>query len=143
MQLDLRTLFIVLVILYACLGFVCLFLPYRMPGSHAVTNWGYGLLALAAGTGGSRCAALPRFHLGCPGQFTGLASFLFVLRGVAPARGQRSNVFGWSVVAVSALLLVYFTYTQPDTRIRIVIVSVAIAILVVRPVIALIAAVPG
>ena len=47
MQLDLRTLFIVLAILYSCLGLVCLFLPYRTPGSHAVTNWGYGLLALA------------------------------------------------------------------------------------------------
>ena len=54
MQLDLRTLFVVLVILYACLGLVCLFLPYRLAGSHAVTYWGYGLLALAAGFGGIR-----------------------------------------------------------------------------------------
>jgi holin-like protein len=37
------------VTLYACLGFVCLLLPYRMPGSQAVTQWGYSLLALAAG----------------------------------------------------------------------------------------------
>ena len=33
MQFDLRTLFIVLAILYACLGLVCLYLPYRTPGS--------------------------------------------------------------------------------------------------------------
>jgi len=144
MQLDLRTLFIVLVILYACLGFVCLFLPYRMPGSHAVTSWGYGLLALAAGTGGIALRGIaPDLISVVLANVLVLASFLFVLRGVAPARGQRSNVFGWSVVAVSALLLSYFTYMQPDTRIRIVIVSVAIAILMVRPVIALIAAVPG
>ena len=144
MQLDLRTLFIVLVILYACLGFVCLFLPYRMPGSHAVTQWGYGLLALAAGLGGLALrGAVPDFISVILANALILVAFLFVLGSVRQGRGSASSGFAWSAVAVSVLLLAYFTYVQPDTRVRIVISSVAMALLVVRPVIALIAAVPG
>lgn len=144
MQLDLRTLFIVLVTLYACLGFVCLLLPYRMPGSHAVTQWGYCLLALAAGVGGLALrGVVPDLISVILANALILAAFLFVLRSVGQGRGPAPSGFGWSVVAVSVLLLAYFTYMQPDTRIRIVIASVAMAILVVRPVVALIAAVPG
>jgi len=144
MQLDLRTLFIVLVTLYACLGFVCLFLPYRMPGSHAVTQWGYGLLALAAGVGGLALrGVVPDLISVILANALILAAFLFVLSSVRQGRGPAPSGFGWSVVAVSVLLLAYFTYMQPDTRIRIVIASVAMAILVVRPVVALIAGVPG
>ena len=144
MQLDLRTLFIVLVILYACLGFVCLFLPYRMPGSHAVTQWGYGMLALSAGVGGFALrGVVPDLISVILANALILAAFLFVLRSVQQGRGPAPSGFGWSVVAVSVLLLAYFTYMQPDTRIRIVIASVAMAILVVRPVVVLIAAVPG
>ncbi len=142
MQLDLRTLFIVLVILYACLGFVCLFLPYRMPGSHAVTNWGYGMLALAAGMGGLALrGVVPDFISVVLANAMILVSFLFVLAGVRQGRGPGSNAFGWSVVGVSVLLLAYFTYVQPHTRIRIVTSSLAMAMLVVPPATALLRAV--
>ena len=144
MQLDLRTLFIVLVTLYACLGFVCLLLPYRMPGSQAVTQWGYGLLALAAGMAGLALrGVIPDLISVILANASILAAFLFVLSSVRQGRGPAPSGFGWSVVAVSVLLLAYFTYMQPDTRIRIVIASVAMALLVVRPVVALIAGVPG
>ena len=143
MQLDLRTLFIVLMILYACLGFVCLLLPYRMPGSHAVTNWGYGMLALAAGSGGIALrGVLPDFFSVILANALILVSFPFVLRSVSPGRGRGASAFGWSVVAVSVLLLSYITYMQSGTRIRIVILSIAMVILVIQPVLALIA-VPG
>ena len=144
MQFDLRTLFMVLVILYACLGFVCLFLPYRMPGSHALANWGYAMLALAAGSGGIALrGVVPDLVSVILANALVLVSFLFVLRSVRQERGRRWNAFGWSVVGVSMLLLSYFTYLQPDTRIRIVVCSLAMAILVVQPAVALIAAVPG
>src|SRR5512140_2392143 len=114
MQLDLRTLFTVLVILYACLGFVCLFLPYRMPGSHAVTQWGYGLLALAAGLGGLALrGAVPDFISVILANALILVTFLFVLASVRQGRGPGSSGFGWSVVGVSVLLLAYFTYMHP------------------------------
>ncbi len=144
MQLDLRTLFIVLAILYACLGFVCLFLPYRTPGSHAVTNWGYGLLALAAGTAALALrGAIPDYITIDLANALILAAFLFILRGVWPGRESGSNAFGWSVVGAAVLLLWYFTHFQPDTRARIVVSSAAMALLVVQPIAALIAAVPG
>ncbi len=144
MQLDLRTLFIVLAILYACLGFVCLFLPYRTPGSHAVTNWGYGLLALAAGTAALVLrGAIPDYITIDLANVLILAAFLFILRSVRPGREWGSNAFGWSVVGAAVLLLWHFTYLQPDTRARIVVSSAAMALLVVQPVAALIAAVPG
>ena len=144
MQLDLRTLFIVLAILYACLGFVCLFLPYRTPGSHAVTNWGYGLLALAAGTAALALrGAIPDYITIDLANALILAAFLFILRSVRPGQESGWNAFGWSVVGVAVLLLWYFTYLQPDTRARIVVSSAAMALLVVQPVAALVAAVPG
>src|SRR5487761_1898737 len=144
MQLDLRTLFIVLAILYACLGFVCLFLPYRTPGSHAVTNWGYGLLALAAGTVALalRGAIADYITIDLANALI-LAAFLFILRSVRPGEQWGSDAFGWSVVGAAVLLLWYFTYLQPDTRARIVVSSAAMALLVIQPVAALIAAVPG
>jgi diguanylate cyclase (GGDEF)-like protein len=143
MQLDLRTLFIVLAILYACLGFVCLFLPYRTPGSHAVTNWGYGLLALAAGTAAlALLGAIPDYISIDLANALILAAFLFILRSVRPGPEWGSNVFGWSVVGAAVLLLWHFTYLQPETRARIVVSSAAMALLVVQPVAALIAAVP-
>ncbi len=144
MQLDLRTLFIVLVILYACLGFVCLFLPYRMPGSHAVTNWGYGMLALAAGAGGIALRGIvPDFASIVLANGLILVAFLFILGSVRQGRGPGSNAFGWSVIGAAVLLLAFFTYVQPDTRIRIVASSLAIAILVVQPASALLQAVTG
>ena len=144
MQLDLRTLFIVLVILYSCLGFVCLFLPYRTPGSHAVTDWGYGLLALAAGTAGLALrGTVSDFITIDLANALILVAFLFILRSVQQGRESGSNVFGWSVVGVAVLVLWYFTYLQPDARVRIVVSSAAMALLVVQPVAALIAAVPG
>ena len=140
MQLDLRTLLIVLVILYACLGFVCLLLPFRIPGSHAVTSWGYGMLTLAAGMAGIALrGVLPDFVSVILANALILVSFLFVLRGVSPGRVQGASAFGWSVVAASMLLLSYATYLQSGVRIRIVILSLAMAILVVQPVLALIA----
>ena len=144
MQLDLRTLFIVLAILYACLGLVCLFLPYRTPGSHAVTNWGYGLLALAAGTVALalRGAIADYITIDLANALI-LAAFLFILRSVRPGEQWGSDAFGWSVVGAAVLLLWYFTYLQPDTRARIVVSSAAMALLVIQPVAALIAAVPG
>jgi diguanylate cyclase (GGDEF)-like protein len=144
MQLDLRTLFIVLAILYACLGLVCLFLPYRTPGSHAVINWGYGLLALAAGTAALALrGAIPDYITIDLANALILAAFLFILRSVRPGPQWESNVLGWSVVGAAVLLLWHFTYLQPDTRARIVVSSAAMALLVVQPVAALIAAVPG
>ena len=144
MQLDLRTLFIVLAILYACLGFVCLFLPYRTPGSHAVTNWGYGLLVLAAGTAALALrGAIPDYITIDLANALILAAFLFILRSVRQGQESGSNAFGWSVVGAAVLLLWYFTYLQPDTRARIAVSSGAMALLVVQPVAALIAAVPG
>ncbi len=144
MQLDLRTLFIVLAILYACLGFVCLFLPYRTPGSHAVTNWGYGLLALAAGTAALVLrGAIPDYITIDLANALILAAFLFILRSVRPGQQWGSNALGWSVVGAAVLLLWYFTYLQPDMRARIAVSSAAMALLVVQPVAALIAAVPG
>ncbi|MFA5912463.1 MAG: GGDEF domain-containing protein [Burkholderiales bacterium] len=144
MQLDLRTLFIVLVILYACLGFVCLFLPYRMPGSHAVTNWGYGMLALAAGAGGIALRGIvPDFVSIVLANGSILVAFLFVLGSVRQGRGPGSSPFGWSVIGASVLLLAFFTYVQPDTRIRIVVSSLAITLLVIPPVSALLQAVTG
>lgn len=142
MQLDLRTLFIVLVILYACLGLVCLFLPYRRPGSHAVIHWGYGLLALAAGSGGIALrGVIPDLLSIVLANALVLVSFMFILRSVRQGRGPAADAFGWSVAGVSTLLLSYFTYAQPDTQVRIVIASAAMAILVVRPALALVAAV--
>ncbi|HUX25925.1 MAG TPA: GGDEF domain-containing protein [Burkholderiales bacterium] len=143
MQLDLRTLFIVLAILYACLGFVCLFLPYRTPGSHAVTNWGYGLLALAAGTAGLALrGAVNDFVTVDLANALILVSFVFILRSVRRGPESESNAFGWGVIGVVALLLWYFTYWQPDTRVRIVISSAAMTLLLVQPIAELIAAVP-
>lgn len=140
MQLDLRTLLIVLVILYACLGFVCLLLPFRIPGSHAVTNWGYGMLTLAAGMAGIALrGVLPDLVSVMLANALILGSFLFILRSVSPGRGQGASAFGWSVVAASVLLLSYASYLQSGVRIRIVILSMAMAILVVQPVLALIA----
>jgi len=140
MQLDLRTLLIVLVILYACLGFVCLLLPFRIPGSHAVTSWGYGMLTLAAGmTGIALRGVLPDLVSVILANALILVSFLFVLRSVSPGRVQGASVFGWSVVAASMLLLSYATYLQSGMPIRIVILSLAMALLVVQPVLALIA----
>ena len=93
MQLDLRTLFIVLAILYACLGFVCLFLPYRTPGSHAVTNWGYGLLALAAGTAALALrGAIPDYITIDLANALILAAFLFILRSVRQDRKRVERV---------------------------------------------------
>lgn len=144
MQFDLRTLFIVLVILYACLGFVCLFLPYRMPGSHAVTDWGYGMLALAAGSGGVALRGMvPDFVSIILANSTIFVAFLFIMGSVRQGQGPGSNAFGWTVVAVSALLLAYFTYVRPDTQVRIAIASVAVLVLVVPPASALLTAVPG
>jgi diguanylate cyclase (GGDEF)-like protein len=143
MQLDLRTLFIVLAILYACLGFVCLFLPYRTPGSHAVTNWGYGLLALAAGTVGLALrGAIADFVTIDLANVLILVTFLFILRSVRQAPAAESNAFGWSVIGVALPLLWYFTYLHPETRVRIAITSAAMTLLLVQPVAALIAAVP-
>jgi diguanylate cyclase (GGDEF)-like protein len=144
MQLDLRTLFTVLVVLYACLGLVCLFLPYRMPGSHAVTNWGYGMLALAAGTGGLALRGMvPDLISIVLANALTLVWYLFVLRSVRQRQEPRSNAFGWNVIGLSVLLLAYFTYLQPETRIRIVVASIAMVLLVVRPVLSLTAALPG
>ncbi|MBE0621250.1 MAG: GGDEF domain-containing protein [Burkholderiales bacterium] len=144
MQFDLRTLFVVFVILYACLGLVCLLLPYRMPGSRAMTHWGYALLALAAGGGGLALRGMiPDFVSIILANALVLVSLILALRSVRQGRGQGADAFGWSVVGASMLLLSYFTYLQPDMQIRIVIVSAAIAILLVRPVSALIAAAPG
>jgi diguanylate cyclase (GGDEF)-like protein len=144
MQLDLRTLFIVLAILYSCLGLVCLFLPYRTPGSHAVTNWGYGLLALAAGTAGLALhGAVPDFVTIDLANALILLTFVFILRSVRRVPESESNTFGWGVIGVAVLLLAYFTYWQPDTRVRIAISSAAMTLLLVQPVAALIAALPG
>ena len=144
MQLDLRTLFIVLAILYACLGLVCLFLPYRTPGSHAVTNWGYGLLVLAAGTVALALrGAISDFITIDLANALILAAFLFILRSVRPGQQRGSNALGLSVVGAAVLLLWHFTYLDPDTRARIVVSSAAMALLVVQPVTALTAAVPG
>lgn len=144
MQLDLRTLLIVLVTLYACLGFVCLFLPYRMQGSHAVTNWGFGMLALAAGSGGIALrGVVPDFISVIAANILILAAFLFIQRSAAHGRQPAPYVFGWVVVGVSALLFAYFTYVQPDTRMHIVVSSLAMVLLIARPVLTLMAAVPG
>jgi len=141
MQLDLRTLFIVLMILYACLAFVCLLLPYRIPGSHAVTDWGYGMLMLAAGMAGIALrGAVPDLFSVVLANGLILAAFLFILRSVRPARGPGANAFGWSVVGAAVLLVAYYTYFQADTSLRIVIVSVAMALLTVQPVIGLMVA---
>ena len=144
MQFDLRTLFIVMLILYACLGFVCLFLPYRMPGSHAVTDWGYGLLALAAGSGGIALRGLvPDFISVVLANGLVLAAFLFILGSVRRGQGPGSNAFGWGLIGAAMLLLAYFNYVQPNTRMRIVISSLAMALLLVAPARALLAAAPG
>ena len=130
MQLDLRTLFVVLVIMYACLGFVCLFLPYRIAGSHAVKDWGYGMLMLAAGMAGIALRdVVPELVSVVLANGLILGSFLFVLRSVRPAPTPGVNAFGWSVVAASVPLIAYFTYLQPGMRIRVVIVSLAMTLL--------------
>lgn len=143
MQLDLRTLFTFLVILYVCLGFVCMLLPYRIPGSHAVADWGYGMLAAAAGMAAIALrGVIPDLLSVVLGNILILASFPFILRSVRPERKPRANVFAWSVVGFSMLLIAYTAVVHPDVRSRIVVLSVAIAILVVQPVLALITA-PG
>ncbi|TSA16881.1 MAG: GGDEF domain-containing protein [Betaproteobacteria bacterium] len=141
MQFDLRTLFIVLVILYACLGFVCLFLPYRMPGSRAVSYWGYAMLTLTAGMAGIALRGLvPDFISVVIANAVTLTTFVFVLASVRQGHEAGSYLFAWSVICVAVLLLAYFTYVLQDTRIRIAIVSAAIALLTVQPVLTLIAA---
>jgi diguanylate cyclase (GGDEF)-like protein len=141
MQLDLRTLLAVLVVFYACLGFVCLLLPYRMPGSRAVTYWGYTMLLLAAGTGGVglRGVAPDLLSIAVANALL-LLAFLFMRASAQGGAGVRSDGIGWSVAGAAVLLLLYFTYLQPDTRIRIIIYSVAGAVLLVRPALGLILA---
>jgi len=144
MQLDLRTLFIVQVILYACLGLVCLFLPYRKPGSPAVPNWGRVMLLLAAGSAGIALRGLVSDWISILlANALLLVSFLLISRSVRQGPGAEPNAFGWSVVGVSMLLLWYFTYIQTNTLMRIVIASIAMAILIVRPALALLEPVPG
>ncbi len=144
MQLDLRTLFIILLTLYACLGLVCLFLPYRMPGSRAVTYWGYGMLALAAGVGGVALRGLvPDLVSIVLANALVLVAFLFISRSLRQRRQPESDAFARSVVGASVLLIAYFAYLRPDTAMRVVIASVAIAILVLRPAVALIAVAHG
>ena len=143
MQLDLRTLFIFLVILYVCLGFVCLFLPYRIPGSHAVTDWGYGMLVAATGMAAIALrGVIPDLVSVLLGNSLVLVSFLFILRSVRPERKPGASAFAWSVVAVAALLLAHTIFVRPDMRLRIVILSIAMALLVVQPILALTTA-PG
>ena len=143
MHLDLRTVFVMLVGLYACLGFVCLFLPYRMPGSSAVTYWGYGLLLIAAGTAGIGLRGIAPDILSISlANALLLVAFLFMRASALRGCGLRSDPFGWSLVGAAVLLLLYFTYLQPDTRIRIAIYSVVAAVLLVRPASAMIAAAP-
>jgi diguanylate cyclase (GGDEF)-like protein len=143
MQLDLRTLIAFLVILYICLGFVCLFLPYRIPGSHAVTDWGYGMLAAAAGMAAIALrGVIPDLVSILLGNSLILVSFLFILRSVRPERKPGASAFAWSVVGISMLLISYTVFLQPDVRLRIVILSIAMALLVVQPILALITA-PG
>ncbi|MBE0614306.1 MAG: GGDEF domain-containing protein [Burkholderiales bacterium] len=141
MQFDLRTLFIVLVSMYACLGFVCLLLPYRIPGSRAVTDWGIGMLLFAAGMAGIALrGAVPDVLSIVLANGLILAAFPFVMRSVRPETAPAVFAFGWLVIGAAVLAIAYFTFLQPTTRIRIVIVSLALAILVVYPVIALLAA---
>lgn len=143
-QLDLRTLFVVLLILYACLGFVCLLLPYRMPGSRAVTNWGYGMLALAAGVGGIALRDMvPDFISIVLANALICVAFLFVSGSLRQRQEPESNTFAWSVIGVSVLLIAYFTYVRPDTGTRVVVNSIAVAILVLRPALAVIALARG
>ena len=138
MQLDLRTLFIVLLVLYACLGLVCLFLPYRMPGSRAVTYWGYGMLALAAGVGGIALRDIvPDFISIIVANALVFAAFLFIARSLRQRREPESTAFDWSVAGVALLLLAYFTYLRPDTGTRIIISSIVVVLLVLRPAFAL------
>lgn len=143
MQLDLRTLFVVLVIVYACLGLVCLFLPYRRPGSRAVTYWGCGMLLLAAGMGGIGLRGIaPDILSFAVANVLLLVAFQFMRKSALGGRRASPDLLGWSVVAAAVLALLYFTYLQPDTRIRIVIFSAVGAILVARSASALIAAAP-
>ena len=143
MQLDLRTMFVLLVMVYACLGFVCLFLPYRMPGSRAVTHWGYGMLLLAAGMGGIGLRGIvPDILSFAVSNALLLVAFLFMRDSALGGRRAGPDLLGWGVVAAAVLALLYFTYLQPDTRIRIVIFSTAGAILVARSAFALIAPAP-
>jgi diguanylate cyclase (GGDEF)-like protein len=143
MQIDMRTVFVLLVGLYACLGFVCLFLPYRVPGSRAVTYWGCGMLLLAAGTGGIGLRGIvPDIVSIALANALLLLAFMF-MRDSAQGGGRlRSDWSGWSVAGAAILLLLYFTAVQPDTRIRIMVFSLSAAVLAVRPALALIAAVP-
>ena len=144
MQLDLRTLLIVLLTLYACLGFVCLFLPYRMRGSHAVTNWGWGMLVFAAGSGGIALrGVVPDFISVVFANMLILGAFLFIQRSASQGLDPASNMFGLAVVGVSTLLVAYFTYMPPDIRARIIITSVAMAVLIFRPALALMRRSPG
>jgi diguanylate cyclase (GGDEF)-like protein len=69
-----------------------------------------------------------------------LVAFLFIRDSAQGGGRVRSDTFGWSVAGAAVLLLLFFTYLQPDTRLRIVIFSVSIAILAARPAQALIAA---
>lgn len=141
MQLDLRTLFIALATLYVCLGLVCLFLPYRLPGSRSVVYWGYGMLAQGAGFAGIALRGVaPHFVTVVLANALILVSFLFIMRSVRSGRWPRADVFGWSAASVSLLAFLYFNYLQPDTGARIAIVSLAAAILVMRPAIVLVAA---
>jgi diguanylate cyclase (GGDEF)-like protein len=138
MQFDLRTLFVVLVVLSSCMGFVCLFLPYRRAGSDAVTNWGYALLALAAGSAGIALRGMiPDFFSIILANVLVLLAYLFVLRSVDRARGRAAELFAWAVIGIALLLFAYFTYSRPDTQMRIIVSCVAVTLLVVRPVIAL------
>ena len=141
MQLDLRTLLIVLVSMYACLGLVCLLLPYRIPGSRAVTDWGYGMLMLAAGMAGIALRdTIPDLLSIVLANGLILAAFPLSMRSVRPAAAPGVFAFGWFVIGAAVLAIAYFTYLHAATRLRIVIVSLAIAMLVVHPVIALIEA---
>jgi len=144
MQLDPRTLFTVLVTLYACLGFVCLFLPYRMQGSHAVSYWGWGMLALALGSAGIALrGVVPDLVSIVAANALILGALLFIQASASQGRALASYAFAWAVLGVSTLLIAYFTYVQPDTSARIVVSSFAMALLIVRPVLTLIAAVAG
>jgi diguanylate cyclase (GGDEF)-like protein len=144
MQLDLRTLFIVQVILYACLGLVCLFLPYRQPGSRAVPNWGGAMLLLAAGSAGIALrGVIPDWISIDLANLLILVTFLLFPRILRQGREPQSYAFGWGVAGGSVLLIWYFTHMQANTLMRIVILSVALAILVVRPVVVLLEPVPG
>jgi diguanylate cyclase (GGDEF)-like protein len=144
MHLDMRTVFVVLTGLYACLGLVCLFLPYRVKGSHAVTYWGYGMLLLAAGTGGIGLRGIaPDILSIAVANALLLLAFMFIRDAAHGAGRLRADWSGWSVAGAAILLILYFTAVQPDTQIRIVVFSLSAAALAVRPALALIAAVPG